>query len=47
MIVLIVYLIDAWLDAAERRRREAYIANSKDLSDVERRIRLLENRDAL
>ncbi|WP_250454373.1 DUF3563 domain-containing protein [Caballeronia sp. ATUFL_M2_KS44] len=41
MIAYIVCLIDMWFTAAECKRRESYLAESKDLSEVERRIRAL------
>ncbi|MFM0337029.1 DUF3563 family protein [Paraburkholderia fungorum] len=46
MIILIFYLLNAWLDAIEYARREAWLADAKDLCEVERRMRTLENGDS-
>jgi hypothetical protein len=45
MIAYIFCLIDMWFTAAECKRRESYLAESKDPGEVERRIRALEQRD--
>ncbi|MDR5739249.1 MULTISPECIES: DUF3563 family protein [unclassified Caballeronia] len=47
MIMFLFYLLDAWLDASERKRHDAYVSDAKDLADVERRIRKLETGDVL
>jgi hypothetical protein len=44
--VMLTYLMMAlsnWFENAERRRREAYLAQSADIFELERRIRALEN----
>ncbi|BAN26692.1 hypothetical protein [Caballeronia insecticola] len=46
MVAFIIYLLDALLDSAERKRRDAFIARAKDLPEAERRMRALENSDA-
>ncbi|WP_277185387.1 DUF3563 family protein [Caballeronia sp. BR00000012568055] len=46
MIMWILERIGYWCDAIECQRRETYIADAKDLSDVERRIRWLERSDS-
>ena len=46
MIVFIFYLLRVWLDKIEYARREAWLAGAKDLCEVERRMRTLENGDS-
>ncbi|GGD61893.1 DUF3563 family protein [Caballeronia grimmiae] len=47
MIMFLIYLLNAWLDAIERKRCDAYVSEATDLADVERRIRKLEAGDVL
>ncbi len=47
MIMFLFYLLNAWLDAIERKRCDAYVSEATDLADVERRIRKLEAGDVL
>ncbi|HWX13184.1 MAG TPA: DUF3563 family protein [Trinickia sp.] len=43
MFAYIVEKISSWFDSAERSRRDAYLASSTDVFDLERRLRALEN----
>ena len=43
MIGFIFRLFDAWLDTIEHKRLEVYLADAKDLGEVERRLRIREN----
>ncbi len=43
MFTYILEKISNWFDSAERSRRDAYLASSADVSDLERRLRALEN----
>lgn len=43
--VMFAYIIEKlsnWFESAERSRREAYLASSSDVVDLERRLRSLE-----
>ena len=42
MIAYIVEKLSNWFESAERSRREAYLASSSDVVDLERRLRSLE-----
>jgi hypothetical protein len=42
MIAYILEKLSNWFEAAERRRREAYLASSADIVQLEQRIRSLE-----
>jgi hypothetical protein len=44
--VMVAYIIEKlsnWFESAERTRREAYLASSSDIVDLEKRLRALEN----
>ena len=44
--VMVAYFIEKlsnWFESAERTRREAYLASSSDIVDLEKRLRALEN----
>ncbi len=44
-IIMFAYILEKlsnWFEAAERRRREAYLASSVDIVQLEQRIRSLE-----
>lgn len=44
---MLAYLLDKlsnWFEAAERNRREAYLASSSDVVQLEQRIRSLETK---
>ncbi|MEA3118834.1 MAG: hypothetical protein QOI13_2104 [Paraburkholderia sp.] len=43
MFAYILEKITNWFDSAERSRRDAYLATSADVFDLERRLRALEN----
>ncbi|GLU30182.1 DUF3563 family protein [Trinickia caryophylli] len=43
MLAYILEKLSNWFEAAERRRREAYLASSTDIVDLERRLRALES----
>ena len=43
MFAYIVEKLTNWFESAERDRREAYLATSSDIVDLERRIRSLES----
>lgn len=42
MIAYIVERLSTWFESAERNRREAYLASSADIVQLEQRIRSLE-----
>ncbi|CAG9239475.1 conserved hypothetical protein [Paraburkholderia tropica] len=45
-IIMFAYLLEklsTWFETAERRRREAYLASSSDIVQLEQRIRSLES----
>ena len=42
MFAYILEKLSNWFEAAERDRREAYLASSSDIVDLERRLRSLE-----
>ncbi|WP_133649319.1 DUF3563 family protein [Paraburkholderia flava] len=42
MIAYIVEKLSIWFESAERNRREAYLASSADIVQLEQRIRSLE-----
>jgi hypothetical protein len=42
MIAYIVEKLSTWFESAERNRREAYLASSADIVQLEQRIRSLE-----
>jgi hypothetical protein len=42
MFVYILEKLSNWFESAERNRREAYLASSSDVVDLERRLRSLE-----
>lgn len=42
MIAYILETLSNWFESAERSRREAYLASSSDVVDLERRLRSLE-----
>jgi hypothetical protein len=43
MLAYILERVSNWFETAERRRREAYLALSTDVVDLEQRMRTLEN----
>jgi len=43
MVTYIIEKLSNWFEAAERTRREAYLASSSDVVDLEKRLRALEN----
>ncbi|MCG1042149.1 DUF3563 domain-containing protein [Mycetohabitans sp. B8] len=43
MLTYLLMALSNWFEKAERRRREAYLAQSADIFELERRIRALEN----
>jgi hypothetical protein len=43
MFAYILEKISNWFDSAERSRRDAYLASSVDVADLERRLRSLES----
>jgi hypothetical protein len=43
MFAIILEKISNWFDSAERSRRDAYLASSTDVFDLERRLRSLES----
>lgn len=43
MFAYILEKISFWFESAERSRREAYLASSSDVVDLERRLRALES----
>ncbi len=42
MFAYILEKLSNWFESAERSRREAYLASSSDIVDLERRLRSLE-----
>lgn len=42
MFAYILEKLSTWFETAERNRREAYLASSSDIVDLERRLRSLE-----
>ena len=42
MFAYILEKLSNWFESAERNRREAYLASSSDVVDLERRLRSLE-----
>lgn len=42
MFAYIIEKLSNWFESAERSRREAYLASSSDVVDLERRLRSLE-----
>jgi hypothetical protein len=42
MFASFVVLLNAWFEKAERKRREALLASSQDIYEVEHRIRSLD-----
>jgi hypothetical protein len=42
MFAYILETLSNWFESAERSRREAYLASSSDVVDLERRLRSLE-----
>ncbi|HVE06969.1 MAG TPA: DUF3563 family protein [Paraburkholderia sp.] len=42
MIAFVVEMLSHWFETAERSRREAYLAESADIVQLEQRIRELE-----
>lgn len=42
MFAYILEKLSNWFESAERNRREAYLASSSDIVDLERRLRSLE-----
>ncbi len=42
MVAYIVEKLSYWFESAERERREAYLASSSDIVQLEQRIRSLE-----
>ncbi|MGN6669536.1 MAG: DUF3563 family protein [Trinickia sp.] len=42
MFAYVIEKLSTWLETAERNRREAYLASSSDIVDLERRLRSLE-----
>ena len=43
MVAYIIEKLSNWFESAERARREAYLASSSDIVDLEKRLRSLEN----
>lgn len=43
MLAYILEKLSNWFESAERARREAYLAASSDVVDLERRLRALES----
>ncbi|HEV3105254.1 MAG TPA: DUF3563 family protein [Trinickia sp.] len=43
MMAYILEKLSNWFESAERDRREAYLATSSDIVDLERRLRTLES----
>ena len=44
MIAFVIETLSSWFEAAERSRREAFLAESSDIVELERRIRSLETK---
>jgi hypothetical protein len=42
MFAYVIEKLSTWFETAERNRREAYLASSSDIVDLERRLRSLE-----
>ncbi|MGC7406014.1 DUF3563 family protein [Pandoraea pneumonica] len=42
MFAALFEVVNTWFETAERRRREAFLAESKDIVELEQRIRSLE-----
>jgi Protein of unknown function (DUF3563) len=43
MLAYIIEKLSNWSESAERTRREAYLASSSDIVDLEKRLRALES----
>lgn len=43
MLTYIFASLNVWFETAERRRREAYLASSSNIAELEHRIRTLED----
>jgi Protein of unknown function (DUF3563) len=43
MLTYVLMALSNWFENAERRRREAYLAQSTDIVQLEKRIRALES----
>ncbi|HEY3539739.1 MAG: DUF3563 family protein [Trinickia sp.] len=43
MLAYIIEKLSNWFESAERTRREAYLASSSDVVDLEKRLRALES----
>jgi hypothetical protein len=43
MVAYIIEKLSNWFESAERTRREAYLASSSDIVDLEKRLRALES----
>ncbi|NRO97681.1 DUF3563 domain-containing protein [Paraburkholderia sp. NMBU_R16] len=43
MLAYIIEKLSNWFESAERTRREAYLASSSDIVDLEKRLRALES----
>ena len=43
MLAYIIEKLSNWFESAERTRREAYLASSFDIVDLEKRLRALES----
>lgn len=43
MLAYVIEKLSNWFESAERTRREAYLASSSDIVDLEKRLRALES----